>query len=84
MVILAVAVVVVISAVAVWLLFFHERPVSQLSQEEIVKKQLEELNKNPQPLSQDEIGKQLEEIKENPQPLSEEEINKQLEELKGQ
>lgn len=81
-------------ALAVWLLFFHKTAPPQPSQEEITKKQLEELNilRNPDKLNptEEELSqqaKELDKLNTGSNPSSQEEINNQLEELdklKGQ
>lgn len=90
---LVVLAVVIALAISVWLLFFYEKP---LSQEEIIQKQLEELNtlRNPDELNptEEELSQQAQELDKlrsspNHQNQEQEEANKQLEELdklKGQ
>lgn len=80
--------VLIILAVLVYLFWPIIKPIKesptggQMTREEQIKKQLEELQKLPTTLTKEDIEKQLKELGKQPQPLSEEEINKQLKELK--
>ena len=91
---LVILAVVIAFAIAVWLLFFYKKAPSQPSQEEIVQKQMEELNtlRNPDKLNptEEELNQQVQELdklRSSPSLSNQEEANKQLEELdklKGQ
>jgi Tfp pilus assembly protein PilO len=65
-----------------YFLWIRIKPTEKItSEEEIIKKQLEELQKLPTTLTEVDIQEQLKEIEKEPEVLSEEEINKQLIEL---
>ena len=53
----------------------------ELTEEEIIQKQLEELNATPSELTEEQAKEQLEELNTTPSELTEEQIQKQLEEL---